>query len=231
MEEHVSVNFNAMKNTSNSIATIKVASCFNPRTKNPKAPFLKFNGECTEGGLEANNGEYGTQVTVWGNNKKLDPFEYFPDSVDTSDYEAVAAYLKGKTVSFEYYSQKENEYLNYFVSSPIEVGELFDEESSDDGTEEQTPTQYVDRQESISIGQTINLSFEAALRAHDKVSDEPIKGHALLTGMDYYRGFLKPYLNMLQKIDVEESTDTIRRILEEGAEKSGDSETKYPWDV
>ena len=117
------------------------------------------------------------------------------------------------------------------MSSPIEVGELFDEESSDDGTEEQTPTQYVDRQESISIGQTINLSFEAALRAHDKVSDEPIKGHALLTGMDYYRGFLKPYLNMLQKIDVEESTDTIRRILEEGAEKSGDSETKYPWDV
>ena len=228
----MSVNFNAMKSASNSTATIKVVSCFNPRTKNPKAPFLKFNGECIEGGLEANNGEYGTQVTVWGNSKKLDAFEYFPSDVDSSDYEAVAAYLKGKTVSFEYYSDKSDTgYLNYFVSSPIEVGELFDEESSDDGTEEQTPTQYVDRQESISIGQTINLSFEAALRAHDKVSDEPIKGHALLTGMDYYKGFLKPYINMLQKTDVEESTDTIRRILEEGAEKSDDSETKYPWDV
>mgnify|MGYP003146629261 FL=1 len=212
----MSVNFNAMKSTSNSTATIKIASCFNPRSKNPKAPFLKFNGECLEGNMEDNNGEYGTQVTVWGNNKKLDPFEFFPSDLDLNDYDTVAEYLKGKTVSFEFYSQKSDTgYLNYFVSSPIEVGELFDEES----TEEDKPVQVAPTPNGASIGQLINLSYDAAQRAHDKVSDEPMKGHELLTKMDYYHGFLKPYINMVQKIDEEDNKEIITKLLEEAAEE------------
>ena len=210
----MSVNFKAMKQNSNKTATIKVTGTYNPRTNSPKAPFLKFNGECTEGGLEANNGEYGTQITVWGNDKKLNPFEYLPGEIDVEDFEAVSTYLKGKTVSFEYYSKTSGTgYLNYFVSSPIEVGELFDEESSEEDTPSKTAPAPVAN--GASIGQQINLSYDAAQRAHDKESKEPIKGHELLTRMDYYHGFLKPYINMVQNIDLEENQEIITRLLEE----------------
>ena len=224
----MSVNFKAMSQNSNSTATIKVASCFNPRTKNPKAPFLKFNGECTDGNLEANNGEYGTQITVWGNNNKLDPFEYFPQDIDSSDYETVANYLKGKSITFDYYSQKSDQgYLNYFVASPIEVGDLFDEGQGDQvapvsNTECNHYCQCPARQESITTGQIINLIYDAAQRAHDKVSDKPIEIHELLTRMDHYQSGLGAYINMQQKINVEEAQAHIQYLLETAAKEDKD---------
>ena len=65
----------------------------------------------------------------------------------------------------------------------------------------------------------MNLVYDAAQRAHDKVSDKPIEIHELLTRMDHYQSGLGAYINMQQKIDVEESQAHIQYLLETAAKE------------
>ena len=229
----MSVNFKAMSQKDDGMATLKVVSSFDPRAKGSQgAPFIKINGECLKGNLEANGGDYGTQITVWGNNKKLNPFEYFSDEVDTGNYQSVANYLKGKTVSFEYYSQKtDTGYLNYILNSPLEVGLFDDDQEGDDAPVSNSDCNHYcscpTRQESISLGQALNLAHDTVLKTHYNETKKPIAGHDLIGRMEYYMAFLLPYTNMKQNINPQENQETVARLLEEADEgKEG-----MPWDA